>query len=489
VTPHLLHQHLERHAARAPEAVAVTDRVRSLGYGELDAISNRLAHVLQRHGVKKGDRVGIDLEKSVEAVVAMLGILKAGAAYVPIDPRAPAKRAAFVVADCRMQALVTMQARLEKLKPELEHVPPCLILLDDWSEIGAAPTEPPADPGLDAEDLAYILYTSGSTGEPKGVMLSHRAALAFVHWAVDCFALGPEDRLANHAPLHFDLSILDIFGALASGARVVLVPPAVSVFALTLADWIEASGISVWYSVPSALTQLALKGRLERHSYARLRLVLFAGEVFPVEHLRKLMQLWPRAEYFNLYGPTETNVCTVQKVESLPAEQTEPVAIGKACAGTEVTAIDDELYVRGPTLMHGYWGRPEQSKAVLTEKGYRTGDLVRRDADGAWHFVGRRDAQVKSRGYRIELGEVEAALYRHPGVEEAAVVARPHAEFGCTLHAVVVARPGSTLRNAELAAFCAERLPPYMIPADFEVREGALPKTSSGKVDRGALRK
>ncbi len=501
----LLHQRLRASARQWPERPAVVAQGGSLSYRALDEQSDRLAAALQAGGVTRGERVGLHLDKSIEAVVALYGVLKAGAAYVPLDPRAPMKRTAFVAANARLRGLICGANLLEPLLGALRERPACLIGVDSaaggalpWSE-ALATGRAPADAGNGADDLAYILYTSGSTGEPKGVMLGHRAALAFVDWAVAQFALRPEDRLASHAPLHFDLSVFDLFAAAAAGASVALVPPGTALFARNLAEWIEKTAITVWYSVPSALVQLALNGALERFPYAALRCVLFAGEPFPVEHLRALMTQLPAPAYFNLYGPTESNVCTFYRVPGPPPPDSPPLPIGRACPYAEALVADDELLVGGPSLMEGYWDDPERTARALiahpqdaSRRLYRTGDLVRRDAQGELHFHGRRDAQVKSRGYRIELGEVEAALYRHAAVAEAAVVTRPHPEFGCVLRAVVVPRLGAASAQPdmrrELAAFCAESLPPYMIPEDFVFLD-ALPKTSSGKLDRSTLQK
>jgi amino acid adenylation domain-containing protein len=512
---YLLNHLLERSATRFPDRIAVRDQGRSLTYRQLDELATCFAVMLHRRGMVRGDRVGIDLEKSVEAVVAIFAVLKVGAVYVPIDPKAPANRIAVLISDCRMRGFISTNERLGRLDAALIHVPECLVLLGPgpradatmWPELDGLAGEAMPDPGAIEQDLAYILYTSGSTGEPKGVMLSHRAALSFVNWAVDYFRLEPDDQLANHAPLHFDLSVFDLFAGIAVGGTVALVPPAVGVFPRNLADWIEREGITVWYSVPSALVHLSLHGALDRHTFPRLRLVLFAGEVFPVAHLRRFLGQVPGAKLFNLYGPTETNVCTVHPVTNGPSLDTTSVPIGRACANCEVFALDEqgrplapggtgELYVRGPTLMEGYWGRPEQTRAVLGPhplfperpgRVYRTGDLVRLDETGDYYFVGRRDAQVKSRGYRIELGDIESVLHRHPDVVEAVVVAVPHDEFGCTLRGLVVAREGSSLDGRDLATLCGRHLPAYMIPAEFVFR-AALPKTSSGKVDRIAVR-
>lgn len=516
MTPFLLHHYLQRSAAGSPDKLALVAPNGSLTYRQLDELSNRLANVLLAKGMARGDRIGIDLEKSIEAVVAIFAILKIGSTYVPLDPKAPAKRKALVIADCAMRGLITTGEKLQALQQALADRPACILLVDSstpaeltsWQDVAGASCATPPDSGAIELDLAYILYTSGSTGTPKGVMISHRAALAFVDWATDYFSPQAEDRLSNHAPLHFDLSVFDLFVASAAGCAVVLVPPAVAVFPRSLAKWISDARITVWYSVPSALTQLVLHGGLEKSTFPALRQVLFAGEVFPSAHLSRLMALIPHARYFNLYGPTETNVCTVYAVpQALPADGA-PIPIGRACANTEVFAVDQhglpvedgepgELLVRGPTLMRGYWGQPDKSAEVLVahpndpgraEHVYRSGDLVRRDESGHFHFIGRRDSQVKSRGYRIELGDVEAVLHRHPAVAGAVVVPVPHPEFGCVLRGVLVLRAGETIGRVEIATFCAASLPPYMIPSDFDFRS-ALPTTSNGKVDRHALLK
>ena len=517
--PYLLQQLLELSARHHPDKAAVSDKNGSLNYGELERSSNQIAHVLRSVGVEEGDRVGIYLHKSLKAVVAIFGIMKAGAAYVPLDPDAPAKRVAFMLDNCAMKGLVTTQEKVTKLGAALSGIPSlgCLIVTDKalpvetmpmasqfrcipWSAALQAPPAPPPAPHLTENDLAYILYTSGSTGTPKGVMISHRAALTFVNWAADYFQLRPKDRLSNHAPFHFDLSIFDIFASIKAGATVVLVPPEFTIFPSNLADSIEEQQITVWYSVPSALTRLVLYGSLERYAFSKLRAILFAGEVFPVKYLRQLKTAIPHADYYNLYGPTETNVCTVYPIKAIPPEQAAPFPIGRACADSEVFAVNEqgqltkpgeigELYVSGPSLMGGYWGLPEKTRDViiphmLKPSGgvYQTGDLVKQDTEGNYHFVGRRDSMIKSRGYRIELGEIEAVLQNHPDVEEVAVIPIPHEEIGNVLRAVVV----SPLSENELIAFCAERLPKYMIPGEFDFRS-VLPKTSTGKIDKTAL--
>jgi amino acid adenylation domain-containing protein len=521
---YLLSQLLAQSAAREPSRAAVVYEDERLTYAELEAQSNQLARVLAAQGVRRGDRVGLYLRKSIPSIVGIYAALKLGATYVPIDPGAPPPRMAYIVRNCGIRCLVTAHDRLGRLRQGLQDGSPveALVVADweapretagpagarlvAWGEaVPAASAEPLPLTAIDT-DLAYVLYTSGSTGEPKGVMLSHRNALTFVDWAAEKFEVMPWDQLSSHAPFHFDLSIFDLFVAAKAGATLVLVPTETTLFPLPMAQLIENAGISVWYSVPSALIQMLNHLDLRDLDLQSLRLILFAGEVFPVKYLRQLHEAVPYARLFNLYGPTETNVCTYYEVRDVPPDRTEPFPIGRACENTEVFALDEdgrlcgvgevgELYVRGSTVMQGYWGRPEDTARVLRQNplqsqfrdpAYPTGDLVRLDENGDYLFLGRRDNQIKSRGYRIELGEIETALYNHPSVREAAAVAIPDDEIGNRLQAFVALHEAGAVSASELERYCISALPRYMVPEQIAIRE-ALPKTSTGKVDRRAL--
>ena len=338
-------------------------------------------------------------------------------------------------------------------------------------------------------------------------MLSHRNALTFVDWCSAKFKIRPEDQLSNHAPLHFDLSVFDVYNSLEAGATLHLVTEDIALFPATLASFIETCGITIWYSVPSALTLLLLHGNLQAEKLRQLRIILFAGEVFPMKYLREMADLLPHVDLYNLYGPTETNVCTYYKVEHGLLAGQESLPIGVACENTEVFAVNEkgeivtqsgeigELHVRGPAVTYGYWADVEKTKKMVVpnvfqanfdEKMYRTGDLVRLGEDGNYYFLGRRDSMIKSRGYRIELGEIETALLNHPGVREVAAIAIPDDIVGNRIKAVVALHAGSSLQAAELQQHCATRIPKYMIPDLIEFCD-SLPKTSTGKIDRVSL--
>ena len=529
---YLLQHLLTDSAARAPQRSAVAVGERFLTYAELDNLSNQVARALLAQGVAPGDRVGILAPKSAASVVAVFGVLKAGACYVPLDPKSPAGRLATIMDDSGISVVLADQATVRQASAMVDSVPhlrAVIVTGPHWGreaptgpETGilsqgpavvpwdAVLTEPAealdANPTIDT-DLAYILYTSGSTGTPKGVMISHRASLTFVEWAAACAGLFESDRVCSPAPLHFDLSVFDVFATCKVAACMVVVPENASIFPARLAQWLEREQISIWYSVPSVLTMLAARGNLRGFDLSRLRAIIFAGEVFPAKHLAKLMADLPGARYLNWYGPTETNVCTWYEVPPGSAGFTAPVPIGKACANMDAFAVtsegsrvakpgeEGELYVRGSGLMRGYWGDQEKTRRVLVsnpsqaaydESAYRTGDLVTLDDEGNYVFIGRRDGMVKTRGYRVELGEVETALYQHPAIREAVVLPVPDELLGSRLRAVICADGPSGLTREEVLDHCRRHLPSYMVPDVVEFRE-VLPRTSTGKIDHALL--
>ena len=517
---HPLHRYLIEAARRRPEAVAVVEPGRGdIRYRDLDALSDRVRDRLCAMGVRPGDRVGIYLRKSIDGIAAIYGILKAGAAYVPVDPLAPAARNAYILHDCAVAALVIegrFDARLREEHRALGALPEAIVVDEVGCGAGlrgaldrldaAHPAAPASTAASAPADLAYILYTSGSTGKPKGVMLSHENATSFVDWCSEALAPRADDRFSSHAPFHFDLSILDIHVCLKHGATLVLVGEDTGKDPERLAALIAGERISVWYSAPSILSLLAQHGRLAERDFGALRLVLFAGEVFPVKHLRTLTEQWHGRRYFNLYGPTETNVCTYYEVAlPIPQSRTVPFPIGTSCSHVACRVVDPdgspakrgdegELVVSGAGVMQGYWSLPEQSaRAFLVDSSgvrwYRTGDVVVEAPDGNYTYLGRRDRMVKRRGYRVELGEIEAGLYKHPAIREAAVVALPDEEAGVRIRAFVSCRDGEQKRPSLIAMkrFCADNLPLYMIPDEFSwVAE--LPKTSTDKVDYQRLK-
>jgi amino acid adenylation domain-containing protein len=522
---YLLHRLLTRAAARQPQRPAVASDGCLLTYQELDRLSNKMARALLRLGVASGDRVGILAPKSAAAVVGIYGALKAGACYVPLDPKAPAGRLSHILRDSGATVIVADQARTPQAATLIGAVPQprgvAVAGVPGREEAAVAPVqgvaivasdavagesaEPLAEGAIET-DLAYILYTSGSTGAPKGVMISHRNSLTFVEWAAAAAGLSEQDRVCSPAPLHFDLSVFDIFAACQAAACLTVLPDGAATFPVSIARWLEAERISVWYSVPSVLTLLACYGRLRQFDLSGLRTVIFAGEVFPPKHLARLMAELPHSRYLNWYGPTETNVITAFEVPA-GGPGVRPAPIGKACANTEVFAVTSEgrrvsrpgevgeLYVRGPSLMRGYWGQPAKTSEVLIrnpfrteydELVYRTGDLVTLEPAGDYSYLGRRDSMVKIRGYRVELGEVEATLYRHPAIREAAVLPVPDELLGSRLRAVVTADGAGNLTREDVLDHCRQWLPGYMVPDVIEFRD-TLPRTSTGKVDRVGL--
>lgn len=526
MSAHLLHQLLAETAARYPERKAIVLLDRSITYCELDRQSGLLSGELFQRGVRQGDRVGILFKRSIEAVVALFGIMRTGASYVPIDPAMPAGRMSTILQNCAIRCLLASSETAASVLPQLDgglpletvlipkEIPPGLtcrnrsIRLAVWPDSAQSNRLPRDCAEITDAYPAYILHTSGSTGSPKGVAISHRNALAFIEMAVDFFDIRMEDRLANHAPLHFDLSVFDLFAAVRRGATAVIIPENLALFPIKLAEYIAEQGITVWNSVPSVLVLLARLGHLERLALDKLRLVLFAGEVFPAQYLRKLKRDVPRARIFNMYGQTEANSSTYFEIGDIPDDGAWKAPIGKPFPNYEVFALSEagaridrpgeegELYVCGPTVAIGYW-RNEQATAssfvpdplgrVYYPRIYRTGDLVRLDEHGNYHFVGRKDSMVKSRGYRIELGEIEVALSGFPGITQAAAIPVPDDLIGNRIVAFVSCAAGQSVRERDVIVYAGRRVPPYMVPEKVLIRDH-LPMTSTGKVDRRVLR-
>jgi amino acid adenylation domain-containing protein len=507
-----LHYLLEAAAAERPDNIAVADPDRdgSVSYADLNRLADSLCRKLRNYGVADSDRVGICAPKSIGTVIALYGILKSDAAYVPVDCSAPSARNAFVFGNCAVKALIVDNSLLADLRAEYGQG--SLSVIDNLPELAAFSEElvlvegPPVE-GESAQesppDLAYILYTSGSTGDPKGVMLSHGNALSFIDWIADTFGMNEHDRFSSHAPFHFDLSILDLFAPVRHMATLVLIGEHLGKQPVKLAEIIADQKLSVWYSTPSILRLLVEFGRMRPERYASLRIVFFAGEVFPVKHFRALREIWTGPKYYNLYGPTETNVCTYYKVpDEFQETRNETFPIGKVCSDDQGRVVDEsgrevafgaegELVIYGGSVMQGYWNLPERNKLSFIEdaagvRWYRTGDIVREEEEG-YIYISRRDRMVKRKGYRVELGEIEVALYKHEFISEAAVVAVPDEESGVIIRAFLNWSGEGKPSLIQLKQFCAANLQIYMVPDYFSILP-ELPKTSTDKIDYQKLK-
>ncbi len=498
----LVYQHLleilERAAAEHPERPALLYGPERVSHGELARRAGRLERALRALGLGPGDRVAIVLRKSIEAVVAMAATLRAGGVYVPIDRFQPKSRIGQILADCGCSIIITDRAFLDAGEGgEALEMPRSVLVVDDGDEdlpdLDGAPA-----PRLERspDDLAFMLYTSGATGRPNGVPISHRNLLTFLNWCLQEFDLGPEDVFASNANFNFDLSTFDIYAALAVGASIRILSEEDVKKSFTMAQAIEADRITVWYSVPSTLRLLLMSGALEKHDCSSLRYVLFAGEVFPTKYLRMLRERWPHVQLYNLYGPTETNVCAYYRVDSIPEDQSVTIPIGRPLPGVQASIVDEqgravasretgELVIEGACVTPGYWNLEGHRNEYNHRRGiHATGDLVSLE-NGELIFHGRIDDMVKVKGFRVELGEVENALTLHPDIEHAAA-AVTEVDDQNVLHACYeAAEPLSLLA---IKRHCAGLLPSYMIPhRAYHFR--SFPTTPNGKVDRQALRR
>jgi len=490
----LLSDWLRHTAAATPDAPAIVEEDRVTSFRELFEQAAALALRFIEQGVQKQDRIALVLPKTTEAIVSVFASLLAGAIYVPIHPQWPKERIETTLADCSARLVIEGESKGESYPPRITDRQTGASI--SWPAAptaltGTALTNLDSLPKAGATDPAVILFTSGSTGRPKGVVLSHRAVSAFVRWSAREFQICSTDRIACPSPMGFDLSTFDIFNMALCGATCVLVPTHIVWMPRFLVQFLREARITCWYSVPSILAGMLQQGRLAEHEYPGLRVILFAGEVFPAPNVARLQAALPQAVCANLYGPTETNVVTWYRVPR-DFDGSHALPIGRPCPYATVTvdASSGELLAGGDSLMSGYWSRPDDTqRAFVTLDGkpyYRTGDRVSLASDGNYLFAGRLDRQVKRRGFRIELGEIEAALVRQEGILEAAAVAAENGQMGTAITAFVRARSAGAVTLVEAKAHCARTLPPYMLP-DHIVFLPAIPKGSRGKIDYMAL--
>ncbi|HEX2092660.1 MAG TPA: non-ribosomal peptide synthase/polyketide synthase, partial [Longimicrobiaceae bacterium] len=496
--PATLHGLFEAQARNTPDAPALTFEGETLAFRELERRTASLADRLQEAGVGPETRVGVLMERSAELVVALLGVLRAGAAYVPLDPGYPAERLAYMLVDSAVPLLVT-QPHLAGLLPEFTGervvVEPAPTL-----RAGEAAEQGPAGP-LDPDHLAYVIYTSGSTGRPKGAMNAHRGIVNRLLWMQEEYGLTPDDVVLQKTPFSFDVSVWEFFWPLLAGARLVIARPEGHRDPVYLSELIEREGVTTLHFVPSMLQAFLEGGEPQR--CRSVRRVVCSGEALPGTLRDRFFERLPWAELHNLYGPTEAAV----DVTSHACERGRPVVpIGRPVANTRVYVLDagmealpagaaGELYLGGVQVGRGYLGQPGLTAERFVpdpfggERGarlYRTGDRVRWLAEGELEYLGRLDGQVKLRGHRIETGEVEAALGTHPAVREACVVVRDDLPGGPRLVGYVVPREAVEVSAEELRIYLRERLPEPMVPGAFVLLE-RLPLTPSGKLDRRAL--
>jgi amino acid adenylation domain-containing protein len=519
---HRLLQHwVTEHAQRRSDATAVVCDGNRLTYAELDAQSTKLARLLRESGCRPGDRVALLARKSTAALVAIFGIYKAEAIYVPLDPASPSARLQKILGSCECRwmlaggnvsavlAEILKQPRWRDglsigwLDTERPQDIPVTFTLSDLSAYSAEPRDYQSRP----TDPAHILFTSGSTGDPKGVVISHANGVHCAEWARKYFSVNATDRLSCHPPLPFDMSFMDILTAAAAGAELHLVSPEVSVMPNGVAEFIRESSVTQWFSVPSVLRYMAQFDRVRQDDFPALKRVLWAGDVLPTPTLMYWMKRLPHVSFTNLYGPTETTiVSSVYTVPECPDDPRVSIPIGVACEGEELLVLDaamrptrvgdtGEIHIGGAGVASGYWGQPALTDAVFVpdprnagKRLYKTGDLGKVGEDGLVYILGRSDSQIKCRGYRIELAEIEAALHTITGLTESAVVALPSERFeGSIICCAYCAVPDLGLNPVALRRELSRMIPSYMLPSQW-LALSSLPMNANGKVDRRMLK-
>ena len=498
----LVQQYFSESAARFPDKPAICCADESLSFHEAEEFTNAFARALQDVGVVRGQFVPFYMEKGVRSILSILSILKADCAYVPIDFKSPAQRMQSILKVAEARVVVVddeSQTAFEQLIPQAER--PILLNISQFKPLDVAPV---ASKNLSI-DIAYVLFTSGSTGIPKGVMIPHKAIIDYIDWCVETYRLTDRDVISNHAPLYFDNSTFDLYCAFRTGATLHLVHEDLNVVLPRLVNWLSARQITTFFCVPSVLTMLLRSRRLKSDSFPGMRHIIAAGEVLPRDILADWMDMYPHIQFTNMYGPTEITVdCSYHVLHEKPDKNMLSIPIGKARTNMELfvrtvggelsqeIGAEGELLVRGTSVAYGYLGDAERTQKAFIQNPrnrhfhdplYCTGDVVRIDGNADYLFLGRADDQIKFLGYRIELGEIEASLVGIDGVQEGVVVFNNSAEEAeRELGALVSLVPGFDLTALRHAL--QKRLPGYMIPTRYTVTDKDFPRTPNGKYDR-----
>jgi len=520
---YLLHDVFLKSVQNYPDNVAIYEEGGvEMTYQELNGLSNKFASLFSSYkkDMRRAPYVGVLSPVHIRSIAACLGILKIGGTYIPLDEYSPDERLIKIIENTKAEIIVVDQHLYEAHQALFDHplVKHVIVLGDvqteghlsllDFNAVEAASDQEPAELNQVSDDLAYILHSSGSTGVPKGIMLTHRNARTFVDWMQKEFKLTDKDVVMSRAPFKFDLSVFDIFNTLNAGAKLVCY------------DWschrggdakhsdyvrlMEEQQATVLYTTPSTFIAFMNRGGLSG-SKSQLREVMYAGEPFPTPLLRKLQQTLPKTRIANIYGPTETNIITYYWIDELP-EDDSPVPLGQEVDDTEIMVVNDEgdkicdpneigeLWCRGGTVTIGYLGMEEKTNECLLRSPFhsypamfwRTGDYGFRDENGVLYYRGRKDHMVKVKGFRIELGEIESALARIPELDEFVVVAVPDDKYGNRLYCYFSVLSDASMDEDAIKEALLVKIPTYMVPYRF-IRRQTLPKTSSGKVDRVQL--
>lgn len=459
---------------RQSDHIAMIQDNRSITYSDLIRRTLNVASNLDKVAIRRKP-VAIALSRGIDASIAIMGVLCAGGCYLPLDLKNPRDRQIKIVRNARVSFVIGMGPR-----PSWFQSPEKWIDIESLGNLPTISTTCCED--LDRESLACILYTSGSTGQPKGVALSHRALNNFSEWAGKKFTINSGDRIASLAPIHFDLSIFDMFTSLSSGACIYFIPDKLILTPSRLVAWLNRNSITTWYTVPSLLNFIVLKGSLKETDLKSLRTLMFAGEVIPTASLCQLSQFLPKTHLYNLFGPTETNVCSYWQVDKtrLNPDQTIPIGIAACDSELKISSSTNELLVRSDNLFSGYWNEGKLVEKIKPNCWYATGDRVSLNQDGNFLYHGRIDRMLKCSGHRVEPAEIESVIQKIPVVESCAVVGIPDPTSGHRPAAAVVLQQGNNL--TDIVPAIKSYLPAYMQPAKYFVMK-ELPRLSNGKTD------